>query len=114
MVRMRRPQTDDQTVLVIQPSALLMSLWKLEALFSPEPRDPLVVDLPAFDTEQFRDLAIAVPTVLLGQPDQQQQQFIVIFSVWLVLQEAPHQTDHSACPSLRRRKLLASMNDGLT
>ena len=114
VVRMRRPQADDRTVLVIEPSALLVPLRKLQPFFAPEPFHLLVVDLPAFDAQEFRYLAIAVPTVLLGQPDQSQPQRIIIPLGRLVLQGASRQTDHPACPSLRRRELLARVNDGLT
>ena len=114
VVRMRRPQADDRTVFVIEPSALPVPLRKLQPFFAPEPLDPLVIDLPAFDAEQFRDLAIAIPTVLLRQPDQSQPQRIIIPLARLVLQGASRQTDHPACPSLRCRELLACVNDGLT
>ena len=43
VVRMRGPQADDRTVLVIEPSALLVPLWKLQSLIAPEPFDLIVV-----------------------------------------------------------------------
>ena len=85
---------------MIEPSAFLVSKWKLQAFFTPKPFDLLVIDFPALDTKQFRDLAVAIPTVLLGQPDQGQSQCIVISSAWLILQGAPRQTDKPARPSL--------------
>ena len=48
------------------------------------------------------------------QPDQRQPQSIVIFGIWSILQGASRQTNHPAGPSLRRRKLLARMDNGLT
>ena len=48
-----RAQPDDRAVLVIEPPALLMTLRQLEPLFAPDPLNPLVVYLPAFDTQQF-------------------------------------------------------------
>ena len=74
----------------------------------------LVVHLPALDMQQLGNLAIAVAPILLRQPGQRQPQSIVIFGVWSILQGASRQTNHPAGPSLRRRKLLARMDNGLT
>ena len=86
VVRMGRPQPDDRAVLVVEPTALLMTLRQLKPLFAPDPLNLLVVHLPAFDTQQFRYLAVAVASVLLGQPDQGEPESIIIFSGRLVLQ----------------------------
>ena len=72
---------DDRAVLVIEPSSLLVSLWKLQPFFTPQPLDFLVIDLPAFDVKQFSDLAIAISAVLLRQPDQSKPQRIIISPV---------------------------------
>ena len=72
-----------------------------------------VVHLPAFDMQQPGNLAIALAPILLRQPDQHQPQSIVIFGVWSILQGASRQTNHPAGPSLRRRKLLAPVDNGL-
>ena len=69
MVRMRGPQPDDRAVLVIEPFAPILTLWKLQFFLAPEPLDLLVIDPPALDVEQFGDLAIAISAVLLGQSD---------------------------------------------
>ena len=50
----------------------------------------------------------------LDMSDQSQPKSIVIPLGRPVLQGAARQTDHPACPSLRRRKLLARVYDGLT
>jgi len=51
-----------------------MTLRQLKAFFAPDPLNLLVVHLPAFDTQQFRYLAIAVAPILLRQPDQGEPQ----------------------------------------
>ena len=114
VIGMGRAQPDDRAVLVIEPSALSVPLRQLKALFAPDPLNLLVVHLPAFDMQQLGNLAIAVAPILLRQPDQRQPQSIVIFGVWSILQGASRQTNHPAGPSLRRRKLLARMDNGLT
>ena len=102
------------SLFVIEPSALSVPLRQLKALFAPDPLNLLVVHHPAFDMQQLGNLAIAVAPILLRQPDQRQPQSIVIFGVWSMLQGASRQTNHPAGPSLRRRKLLARMDNGLT
>jgi len=104
----------DRTVLVIEPSLLLVSLWKLQSFLTPEPLDLLVIDLPAFEVKQLGDLAIAISAVLLCQPDQSQPQRIIVSRGWSILQGAPRQTDDPARSPLRRSELLACVNDGLT
>jgi len=114
VVRMGQPQPDDRAVLVVEPTALLMTLRQLKPLFAPDPLNLLVVHLPALDTQQFRYLAIAVASVLLGQPDQGEPESIIIFSGRLVLQGTTRQANHPAGPPLRCRELLARMYNGLT
>ena len=114
VVRMRGAQPDDRTVLVVKPSPLLVPLRQLKSLFAPDPLNFLVVHLPAFDTQQLGNLAIAVAPILLRQPDQSQPKSLIISPGRLVLQGASRQTDRPACPSLRRRELLTCMNNGLT
>ncbi len=62
-------QPDDGTIFVIKPFALPVALRELQSLFTPYPFYPFVIDLPTFDPQQFCNLAIAVPAILLGQPD---------------------------------------------
>ena len=114
VVRMGRPQPDDRAVLVVDPTALLMTLRQLKPLFAPDPLNLLVVHLPAFDTQQFRYLAIAVAPISLRQPDQGEPESIIIFSGRLVLQGTTRQANHPAGPPLRCRELLARMDNGLT
>ena len=110
----RGPRPDDRAVLVIEPPALLMTLRQLEPLFAPGPLNLLVVHRPAFDTQQRRNLAIAVAPVLLRQPDQIQPQGSIIFPGRLVLQGTKRQSNHPAGSPFRRRELLARMDNGLT
>ena len=71
------------------------------------------IDL-ANEARGLSNLAIAISAVLLCKPDDRQTQRIVISLCRLVLQGAQRQSYHPARPSLRRRKLLACVNDGLT
>ena len=81
---------------------------------TPKPLDLLMIDLPAFNVEQLSDLTIAIPAILLRQPDQSQSQGIIVSGCRTILQGAPRQSYHPARPSLRRREHLARMNDRLT
>jgi len=63
---------------VIEAFALLVPVRQLQTLFAPDPFDFLVVYTPALGAKQFTDLAVPVPTILLGQPDQRQAQFILV------------------------------------
>ncbi len=78
MVRMRGPKPDDRAVLVVEPLAPLVPLWKLQSFLAPEPLDLLVIDPPALDAEQFGDLTIAISAVLLRQPYDCQPQRIIV------------------------------------
>ena len=112
VIGMGRAQPDDQAVLVIELSALSMPPRQRKALFAQDPLNLLVVHLPAFDMQQLGNLTIAVAPILLRQPDKRQPQSIVIFGVLSILQGASRQTNHPAGPFLRRRKLLARMDNG--
>jgi hypothetical protein len=37
-----------------------------------------MIDTPAFHAEELADLAVPVPSVLLGEPDQSKTQIIII------------------------------------
>jgi len=70
MVRMFGSQADDRAVLVIQAFAFLVTLGKLQPLLTPDPLHFLVIDPPAFYTQKSRYLAITVPTIFLGKPNE--------------------------------------------
>ena len=72
VVCVRWPEPDDRAVFVVQASALFVSLRQLQPLFAPEPFNLLVIDRPAFNAQQLRDLAIAVAAELLCKSDQRQ------------------------------------------
>ena len=99
---------------MVEPLTLPMPLRQLQPFFAPDPLNLLMVYLSAFKTQQSGDLAIAVATVLPGQPDQCQPQSIVVFGYRLVLQVITRKPNHPTAPSLRRRELLARMDYGLT
>ncbi len=65
MVRISRSQSDDQGIVVIEPLAFLVPLRLLQALFTPDPFDPLVGYSPTLGAREFADLAITIPTILL-------------------------------------------------
>jgi len=74
-----------------------------------------VVDRPAFDTKKLGDLAITIATILLGQPDQGQTQFIVIILFdGFVAECAAGQADRFAGSSFPRIQLLTNMGHSLT
>jgi len=62
-----RPQADDGSVFVIEAFAFLVMLRQLQTFFSPQSLHLLVIDLPAFNTQEFSDLSIAVTPILLDQ-----------------------------------------------
>ena len=64
-----RPQADNRTVFVIEPFALFVTLRQLQTFLTPDPLNPLVIDVPALDLQQLCNLAITVPAILLGQSD---------------------------------------------
>ncbi len=78
VVGIARPQPDHRGVVVIETFAFLMSVRQLKPFLAPQPFDLLMVHTPTFGTEQFVNLAIAVPAILFGQPDQGQAQFNIV------------------------------------
>ena len=67
MVGIFRAKTDNRAVFVIKAFAFLVAFGKLQAFFPPQPLYFLMIDVPAFNTQQFGYLAIAVAPVLLRQ-----------------------------------------------
>jgi hypothetical protein len=78
VVRVGRAKPDDRAVLVIEPSAFLVPLRKLQPFLAPETLHLLVVHVPALDAQQLGDHALAVSAVLLGKSDERQSQGIVV------------------------------------
>ncbi len=58
--------------MMVESLAPLVPGRQLQTLFAPKPLDLLVVYMPALGCQQLGNLAIAVPPVLFGQPDQGQ------------------------------------------
>jgi hypothetical protein len=73
-----------------------------------------VINRPAFHAKKLGDFTIAIATILLGQPDQGQAQFVIILGCRLIAQCTPRQADHFAGSSLRRIELLTNMDYSLT
>lgn len=67
MVWVFRPQTNDGAVFVIQPFSFFVALRQLQAVFSPQPFDLFMVDLPAFNAQQLGNFVITVAPILLRQ-----------------------------------------------
>jgi len=57
---------------VIKPPAAFVPMRQLQAFFTPDPLNLLVIDGKAFRPQKFADLAITVAAILFGQPDQSQ------------------------------------------
>ena len=114
MVRMRGPKACDRAVLLVEPFALLLSLWKLRPFLTLELLDFLAVHIPAFDTKELGDLSIAIAPLLLRQSNDHQSQRIIVALSWLILQAAPHEADYPARPLPKLGGLLAGVNDSLT
>lgn len=61
------PKANDGAVFVIEALSFFVTLWKLQAFFTPQALNLLVIDLPAFNTQEFGDLAVAVAAILFRQ-----------------------------------------------
>ena len=78
VVRIVWPEPDDGRIVMVEALALLVPVRQRQALFAPEALNPLMIDPSAFHAEQLADLAVPVPSVPLGEPDQGKTQIIVI------------------------------------
>ena len=58
-----------------------MASWNLQPLFAPQALDLLVIDMPALDTQERSDLAIAIAAILLGQANEGEPQGILILGL---------------------------------
>lgn len=115
MIGILRTQPNDRTVIVVKSFTLLMSFGKLQSFLAPDTLYPLVIDLPAFNAEQFCNLAIPIPAILFGQPDQGQAQFLVtVFVRGFVLLTGTGNANNSTCASFRSSELLTGVDYGLT
>ena len=62
VILVQRPEPDARTIVEPQPAPFRLPSRHLEPLLSPDPLHALVIYSPALDTQQVRDLAIAVAT----------------------------------------------------
>ena len=52
-----------------QPAPLMLFLWNLQPLLTPDALYPLVIDPPVLPSQKGRDPTITVVTISTGQPD---------------------------------------------
>ena len=86
MVGVCGPQPDDGAVFVIKPFTLLVPMRQLQTLLTPEALDFLVVNTPAFYTQQGCDFPIAITPILFGKPDPRQAKFGIHCEFGLIAQ----------------------------
>ena len=99
---------------MIKPLPPFMAMWKLQSLFAPEPFHLLVIDCPAFDTQELCDLTIAITTILFGKAYQGQPQTLIITLYGLIVIGGTCKANRFAGVPLGRPKLLAHMDYSLT
>ena len=74
-----------------------------------------MIDEPAFNAEQFSNLAIPISTILFGQPNQGKAQFLVtVFVCCFVLLTGTGNAYNPAGAPFRSTQLLTGMDYGLT
>jgi len=54
---------------VIKPLAAFVPMRQLQAFLAPDPLDLLVIDGPAFGSQELTNLAVAVAAILFGKTD---------------------------------------------
>lgn len=69
MTFMLRSQPHTGTVVKPEPAALWLPLWDFKPFAPPDPFHSLNVDSPSVATEQSRNPAVAISTILLRQAD---------------------------------------------
>ena len=99
--------------MIIQPFALLMAIRYLQAFFPPQALHLLVIDLPTFHAQQGRDLAIAIPAILLGQSYQGESQFFTIPMESTIALRAARLTNDTTGAPFTGAQTLTGMNDSL-
>ena len=79
--------------------AAFMAHQELQAFFSPQALNLLVIDVASFNTEQLGDLPIAVSSILFGELDQRQaQRFVILSGLGLILLRSARHTDRFSSP----------------
>lgn len=87
-------------------------MWQLQAFFTPDPLNLLVIDGKALGPQKFADLAIAVTAILFGKTDQGQTQIVLVPRNGLIVLRAAGNAEDFASPPLGCPKLLARLDDG--
>ena len=106
VVRPLGTQPDAGAVVQPQTVPLRLFLGHLQPLAPPQALDPLVVDLPAGDTQQGRDAPIAVAAILAGQLGHVRNQAILVGTAVRDATDRIEQ-DHDSS-SIPRRQLSAA------
>ena len=101
-----------------KPPPFRLLLRHFQAFPSPETLHPLMIHFPAFPAKQLSHPAVAVPTVLRGQPDHVlHQPWLVVRYVGLATLRRAGLPQNSASPSLRhsiRSQSISHVLHGLT
>jgi hypothetical protein len=74
--------------------------FKPDQLGGADQLDPLMIDTPAFNAEELSNLAVPVPSVLFGKPDQGKTQLLVLLVFCSVAQSTPGHPKDPAGPPL--------------
>tara|TARA_R110000823_G_scaffold255923_1_gene377907 strand:- start:291 stop:692 length:402 start_codon:yes stop_codon:yes gene_type:complete len=114
MVGVSGAQPDNGTVFMIQAFALLVALWELQAFFSPQTLNLLVIDPPSFHTQQLGNLPISITAIGLGQSNQSQPKAVIFFGSCFEPVGGACYANRSAAAPLRRPEFLAHMDHSLT
>jgi len=88
MVWIKRSQADNRRIVMIKSLAAFMPMRQLQAFFTPDPLDFLVIDDPAFGSQELTHLPVPVAAVLFGEPDQGQTQVVFMPRDGLIAQAA--------------------------
>jgi hypothetical protein len=97
--------------MVIKPLAAFVPVRQLQAFLAPDPLDPLVIDGPAFGSQELADLPVAVAAILFGQADQGQTQVILVPGGRLIAQSTAGNPDSLTGPPLGCPELLTRMDN---
>lgn len=111
MVRVLRPQADNRCIVVIKPLAAFVPMRQLQAFLAPDSLDLLVIDGPAFGSQELADLAVAVAAILFGKTDQGQPQVILALRDCLIAQGVAGDSEDLAGPPLGCPELLAPLDN---
>ena len=64
MIGVLGSQTDNRSIVMIEPLAALLPVRQLQAFLTPDPRNFLVIDRSALSPQKFADLPISVVAIL--------------------------------------------------